>query len=434
MGVERLELSGDEARRLMLAAQGLLDSPVRPAGLDDVYTTIDRLGVLQIDTINVIERTQYLVLWSRLGPYDRDLLDRLLYPERRVFEYWAHAASIIPMDEYRYYRPKMLRYAEHMWSGDRAWMEENEATVRRTLDHVRERGPVASADFERQPEARRTAPWTWYGSKDSRRALEILWTTGELMVHSRRAGQKVYDPRERILAEAFGAGVPRDDELPTEEARLRHFVGRTVRALGVIAPSWLWDYFRLALPADGPRNRNAAALAQLSALQAEGIVAPATIDGLREPAFVDAALLPVLARLRAGEEPRRTTLLSPFDSLIWDRQRARQLFGYEVCFEAYVPPAKRRFGYYCLAILHRGQLVGRLDAKMVRSVGRLQVHAVYLEAGVEAGAALVEGVAGALRELAAFLGADAVAVDRSDPPELATALRERLDDSVGAWP
>jgi uncharacterized protein YcaQ len=251
------------------------------------------------------------------------------------------------------------------------------------------------------------------------------------MVHSRRGGQKVYDPRERVLAEAFGTGVPRDTELPTEEERLRHFVGRTVRALGIVVPSWLWDYFRLALPADGPRNRTAAALARLSALQGEGVVAPATVEGLREPAFVDVALLPVLARLRAGESPRRTTLLSPFDSLIWDRQRARQLFGYEVCFEAYVPPAKRRFGYYCLAILHRGRLVGRLDAKMVRSVGRLQVHAVYLEPGVEADAALVDGVARALRDLATFLGADTVAVDRSEPPALTTALRERLGDSVG---
>jgi uncharacterized protein YcaQ len=254
------------------------------------------------------------------------------------------------------------------------------------------------------------------------------------MVHSRRAGQKVYDPRERVLAEAFGAGVPGDAELPAEEERLRHFVGRTVRALGVVVPSWLWDYFRLALPADGPRNRNAAALAQLNALEAEGVVESATVEGLREPAFVDVPLLPVLARRRAGAVPERTTLLSPFDSLIWDRLRARQLFGYEVCFEAYVPPAKRRFGYYCLAILHRGRLVGRLDAKMARSVGRLQVHALYLEPGVEADAALVDGVARALRELAAFLGADAVAVDRSDPPALAPTLREHLDDSVGAWP
>ena len=156
---EMLRLSIDDARGVALAAQGLLEAPPAGPGMHDVCDMIERLGAVQIDTISVVERSQYLVLWSRLGAYDPALLDALLYPRRAVFEYWSHAASIVPMADYRYYRPRMLRYAEHMWRGDHAWMERNPDTVRRTLDAVRERGPVASADFERGPAVRRGAPW-----------------------------------------------------------------------------------------------------------------------------------------------------------------------------------------------------------------------------------------------------------------------------------
>jgi len=425
---ETLRLSIEEARGLMLAAQGLLDPPPQsPApGLDDVRAMVERLGVLQIDTISVVERAQYLALWSRLGPYDRDLLDRLLYPERAVFEYWGHAASIAPMADYRYYRPKMLRYHEHMWAGNRQWLEENPTAPRDTLAAIRERGPLASSDFERPPDKARTGPWDWFGPKDSRRALEILWTMGDLMIHSRRAGQKVYDVRERVLAEAFGAEVPRDDELPTPEDVTRYFARHTVQALGVVTPSWLWDYFRLSPSSEEAKSKRVAALAMLNRLREEGVVAQAAVEGLTEPAFVARAALPVLARLRGGVEPERTTLLSPFDSLIWDRARAQALFGYEVCFEAYVPPPRRRYGYYCLAILHRGRLVGRLDPKMDRAARRLLVRALYLEPWVEAGDALLDSVAGALQSLARFLGADTIIVERADPDILAPALADRL--------
>jgi len=331
---ETLRLSIEEARGLMLAAQGLLDPPPQsPApGLDDVRAMVERLGVLQIDTISVVERAQYLALWSRLGPYDRDLLDRLLYPERAVFEYWGHAASIAPMADYRYYRPKMLRYHEHMWAGNRQWLEENPTAPRDTLAAIRERGPLASSDFERPPDKARTGPWDWFGPKDSRRALEILWTMGDLMIHSRRAGQKVYDVRERVLAEAFGAEVPRDDELPTPEDVTRYFARHTVQALGVVTPSWLWDYFRLSPSSEEAKSKRVAALAMLNRLREEGVVAQAAVEGLTEPAFVARAALPVLARLRGGVEPERTTLLSPFDSLIWDRARAQVLFGWSAAW------------------------------------------------------------------------------------------------------
>ena len=436
-----LLLELDEARALMLAAQGLLAEPPGDATADDLLAMIAQLGVVQVDTINVLERSQFLVLWSRLGVYDQRLLDALLAPRRAIFEYWSHAASIIPMEDYRYYRPKMLAYAEHMYSDDQAWLANNPDVVQQTLDALRDRGPLASADFERPRDGRRAERWDWYGLKDSRRALNVLWTTGDVMVHSRRGSQRVYDLREHVLAEAFGDDVPADDDLPTADERLRYFVRRTVSALGVLTPTWLWDYFRLKQnyfrlkrPIDARGTKVTASTALLEELAEEGVVERATIQGMSEAAYVARERLPDLERLRAGDTPARTTLLSPFDSLIWDRARARALFGYEVCFEAYVLPEKRRYGYYCLAILHNGRLVGRLDAKQERAERRLLVRAVYLEPGVVADEALLSGLAGAVGSLMRFVGATAVSVERSEPDTLAPALAERLTARLAPGP
>jgi uncharacterized protein len=457
--MSRLELSLAEARGLMLAAQGLLEAPPERPGPAELRATVERLGVVQIDTISVVTRSQYLVLWSRLGAYDPAHFDALLYPERAVFEYWSHAASIVPMRDWPYYRAGMVHAPEwHMYSDTRAWMEQHPDVVRQTLEAIRERGPLASADFERPADGRRVERWDWYGPKESRVALDVLWTLGELMVHSRRGGQKVYDLREHVLAELDGRfALPADDALPGHAERLRYFAERTIEALGVVTADWLWDYFRLRrhLRAGAKNGRDEAdvhlsdmeglgdededaaepakignsrarAVAMLAELAAAGLVVPARIEGLEGPAYVDAGRLLDLERLRGGLRPERTTLLSPFDSLIWDRKRAQQLFGFEVVFEAYVLPQKRRYGYYCLAILHRGELVGRLDAKAARAEGVLLARAVYLEPGVAVDEALLEGLAGALRDLARFLGLAEVRVERTQPAGLARRLAARL--------
>lgn len=456
--MSQLELSLAEARGLMLAAQGLLEAPPERPGPAELRAAVERLGVVQIDTISVVARSQYLVLWSRLGAYDPAHFDALLYPERAIFEYWSHAASIVPMRDWAFYRAGMVHAPEwHMYSDTRAWMEQRPDVVRQTLEAIRERGPLASADFERPADGRRVERWDWYGPKESRVALDVLWTLGELMVHSRRAGQKVYDLRERVLADLDGrVALPADDALPSHEQRLRYFAERTVEALGVVTADWLWDYFRLRrhLRAGAQSGRDEAdvhlsdrgdlrgtdddeepikngnsrvrAVAMLADLAAAELVVPVRIEGLAEPAYMDARRLPDLERLRGGLRPERTTLLSPFDSLIWDRKRAQQLFGFEVVFEAYVLPQKRRYGYYCLAILHRGELVGRVDAKAARTEGALLARAVYLEPGVAVDEALLEGLAGALRDLARFLGLAEVRVERTQPAGLARRLASRL--------
>jgi uncharacterized protein len=262
------------------------------------------------------------------------------------------------------------------------------------------------------------------------------------MVHSRRAGQKVYDLRERVLAETSGEAIPSDDDLPTPEESLRHFVSRTVSALGIVTPSWLWDYFRLRsyklLPSNNGDGRapatRAAAKQALEALAHAGAVIPVTVNGLPERAYLAVERLDDLARIRDGLMHERTTLLSPFDSLIWDRLRARQLFGHEVVFEAYIVPEKRRYGYYSLAILHRGQIVGRLDPKMDRATQQLLIRGVYLEPGVTVDTVLLDGLAETLRDLARFLGATSITVARSEPSSLATKLRPLLKPSSAMAP
>ncbi|HLY32774.1 MAG TPA: crosslink repair DNA glycosylase YcaQ family protein, partial [Ktedonobacterales bacterium] len=308
--------------------------------------------------------------------------------------------------------------------------------IAETLDAIRTRGPLASADFETPPAAKRASPWDWYGPKESRIALDVLWMMGNLMIHSRRGGQKLYDLRERVLAEAFREAIPSDDALPSGAEALRYFTLRTIRALGVVAPAWLWDYFRLGqryhqISLDGEAHpkrlgRVASAQATLDRLAREGAVIPAAVEGISGPVYVAPERLPDLERVRAGQPPTRTTLLSPFDNLIWDRARARTLFGYEVCFEAYVVPAKRRYGYYCLAILHQGRLVGRLDPKMNRQQRRLIVRALYLEPDVTPDDTLLTRLADALHELARWLGAHTIAIERSEPEALAARLGKLL--------
>ncbi|HEY7021621.1 MAG TPA: crosslink repair DNA glycosylase YcaQ family protein [Ktedonobacterales bacterium] len=436
-------LSLEEARGVMLAAQGLLDPPPVNPVIDDVHALIERLGVLQIDTINVVRRTQYLVLWSRLGTYDDALLDELLHPRRLIFEYWSHAASIVPMSDYPHYRAVMLRAAEGaLWDDYLRWREEHPDVIQKTLEAIRARGPLGSADFERPANAKKTEPWDWYGPKETRVALDALWMTGELMVHSRRAGQKVYDLRERVLAETYGEAIPADDDLPTADESLSHFISRTISALGIVTPSWLWDYFRLRsyklIPSNNGNGRapatRAAAKQALDALAHAGAVIPVTVDGLPERSYLGVERLDDLERIRSGATHEHTTLLSPFDSLIWDRLRARQLFGHEVVFEAYVVPEKRRYGYYSLAILHRGQIVGRLDPKMDRATQQLLIRGVYLEPGVTVDTSLLDGLAETLRDLARFLGATSITVERSEPSSLATKLRPLLKSSSAKAP
>ncbi|QIN84678.1 hypothetical protein GBA63_20005 [Rubrobacter tropicus] len=394
-----------EARALLLAAQGLNRRLERPAGKGDVLGAIRRMGVLQIDSISVVARSPYLVLWSRLGSYEPIWLDELL-AEGKLFEYWSHAACFVPVEDYGLYRRFMLEGGEK----SRAWFSAHPEEVRRVLERIRERGPVRSAEFART-DGKAGGWWEW---KPEKRALEHLFAAGELMISRRDPNfHRVYDLRERVLQHALPEWE--DALAPTPEEVRRTLALKAVRALGVAVARWVPDYFRTP-------KKGIAGL--LEGLAEEGSLIPARIEGRDGPAYVhpeNAGLAEkaVSGGLRAGI----TTLLSPFDPVVWDRARALELFGFEYRIEVYTPAAKRRHGYYSLPILHRGALVGRLDAKAHRKQGTFEVKALHLEPGVNAEEDLIAGLAGTLRDCAAWHGTPEVVVRRSDPPDLAGALR-----------
>src|SRR5215212_9567522 len=403
---EPMRFSLTAARALLLAAQGLSSPPERPATKEDVLGAIRRMGVLQIDSISVVARSPYLVLWSRLGSYEPRWLDELL-AEGELFEYWSHAACFIPIEDYGLYRRLMLEKTEKT----RAWMEAHPDALEHVMEHIREEGPVRSAEFARA-DGRAGGWWEW---KPEKRALEHLFAAGELMISHRENFHRVYDLRERVLANALSGWE--DALAPTEQEVRRALALKAVRALGVAAARWVPDYFRTP-------KKGAASL--LEELAEEGSLLRAVIED--EPAYVHPGNARLAEEVLSGRQRSSvTTLLSPFDPVVWDRARASELFGFDYKIEVYTPAARRRYGYYSLPILHDGALVGRLDAKAHRKENLFEVKAVHLEPEVPVSEELVASLAGALRACASWHATPSVLVRRADPPELAEALRATLD-------
>jgi uncharacterized protein len=371
-----LELSRQGARDLLLAAQGLTTPPRRAARKADVQAAIQRMGVLQIDTINVVARSPYLVLWSRLGDFPLPWLEELL-SERAIFEFWSHEACFLPMEEYPLYRRLMLDRRKG-WRKTYEWIAEHAEAVANVRAVVAERGVARSADFAR-PAGERGGWWNW---KDEKLALECLLITGELMIAARHNFHRIYAPSTTVLPTWDDAAAP-----PYDEVR-RQFALRSVRALGIALARWVPDYFRT----DKPGNA-----AYLRELTAAGDLVEARISGWAEPAYIHPDHQALAEEALAGKlRSRVTTLLSPFDPIIWDRARARDLFDFDYTIECYTPQPKRQYGYFSLGILHRGALVGRLDPKAHRQKGTLEIKAIHFEPGVK----LTERL---LRELAASL-------------------------------
>ena len=404
--------SHGDARALLLAAQGLNPRLERPAGKADVLEAVRRMAVLQLDSISVVARSPYLVLWSRLGPYEPRWLDELL-AEGKLFEYWSHAACFLPIEDYSLYRRLMLEGRKKT----RSWFEAHPQEVERVLAQVRERGAVRSAEFERA-DGRGGGWWDW---KPEKRALEHLFAAGELMISRRDPNfHRVYDLRERVLERALPGWE--DALAPTHEEVRRVFALKAVRALGVVVARWVPDYFRT------PKKGVAGLLDELAG---KGKLLRARIAGWDEPAYVHPDNAGLAERvLSGGLLPSSTTLLSPFDPVVWDRARASELFGFEYRIEVYTPATRRRYGYYSLPILHRGALVGRLDAKAHRKRGVFEVKTLHLEPGVLVTEDLVAGLAGALHECAGWHRTPEILVRRSDPPELTRRLPAAVTGDV----
>ncbi len=408
-----LTLSESQARLLHLAAQGLLLAPRAKATPARLLAAVARMQLLQIDTIHVVARSPYLTLFSRLGAYPAEWLEKSL-SRGALFETWAHEACFAPMADFDLHRDFRPARAGH-------WALRHAARVRGTnrdetdalLAHVTARGAVRSADFERTD----TQPGGgWWGWKSEKRWLEALFGTGELMVARRENFQRVYDLSERVLQAAQRHRVERETQPP--EAVKREWIARSAKALGVTPARWIADYFRL--------GRQVAA-EELAPLLDSGQIVAVRVTGWDKPAYVHADHLALARRAAAGGlRATHSTLLSPFDPVVWDRARAAALFGFDYRLECYTPEPRRRYGYFVLPLLRRGRLVGRLDAKAHRREGRFEVKALYLEDGVVPDDALAGDLALALRQCADWHETPHVTLGRCEPRAFAAPLRRAL--------
>lgn len=402
-----MKLTHAQAQAVMIAAQGLEPRARRAATKRDVLEMIRRMSALQIDTIHVVARSPYLVLWSRLGEYEPSWLDELL-AEGSIFEYWSHEACFLPTEDFPLYRHRMIDPGSMGWKYSHEWLKAHQNEVERMLRLIRERGPVRSTDFTRT-DGKSGGWWEW---KPEKRALEMLFTAGELMIARRDRFQRIYDLRERVLPSWD------DSQLPSLEEANRRLALKAVRALGVTKARWAGDYFRTD-------KRETAAL--VTALGEEGRLLRLSVEGWEEDGYAHPDNMGVIEAVSSGKlRPERTTLLSPFDPLVWDRVRAREMFGFDYRLECYTPAARRVYGYFTLPILRRGSLIGRLDAKAHRKEKRFEVKALYLESGIVASDEIAADIAGALRECAAWHRTPDVIIGKTKPARLLPLLRKRL--------
>jgi uncharacterized protein YcaQ len=390
------------ARALALHAQRLL-APAGTPTPDTIYDTVDQLGCVQIDTLHMVQRSHYLVLWSRLGQYKPADFNRLIYDpdHRRLFEYWQHAASIIPLTEYRY-RLHTMRYYREGSSRWQAWLGDasNRAVVEEVRARIQQEGALRAADFKHDGHR----GGTWWDWKPAKRALEYFYNRGELMIADRVNFQRVYDFRERVLPEWV------DTSEPTLEETHRHNLEKAAQALGIGQPGQIADYAYM-------KRGDAAPV--IADLLVEGIlveVETELADESTDTLVMHRDTLPLVEQTADGTlKPERTTFLSPFDSLFWARNRDQQFWNFRQSLEAYKPEPQRIWGYFCLPILHHERLVGRFDPKLERKNRRLILRALYLEPGIDPADDLIADVAAAMRDFMAWHGATDLVIDKSDP-------------------
>jgi uncharacterized protein YcaQ len=377
-----------QARRVALAAQGFADrAPAGEPGRRHLRRVLERTGLLQIDSVNVVQRAHYLPAYSRLGPYDPAQLDRLAYRRpRELFEYWAHEASLVPVHLHPMLRWRMSSGAA--WGRMVRIAREQPDLVRRVLEEIRAKGPLSAAEVEGDLAGpRRKDHWGWNWS-DTKTAIEWLFYSGEVSVaHRNSSFARVYDVPERILPPEIVAA-------PTPEPAdaFRELVRVAARGLGVAAEAELRDYFRLPL---------AGARTAIAELVEAGELLPVEVQGWTPRAYLH-------AEARIPRHITAATLVSPFDPLMWQRARVERLFGFNYRIEIYVPPLQRLYGYYVLPFLLGDRLVARVDLKADRKAGVLQVPSAWVEPDVRSPDETAEALAAELHRFAGWLGLGAV--------------------------
>jgi len=391
-------ISPAAARRIALAAQGFGATRSGKVGTRQLNLAIQRLGLLQLDSVNVFERSHYQPVFARLGAYDKTLLDKLTFAKRGPYvEYWAHEAAVIPVEHWPLFRWRMQWYRDYFARVGDDWMAANVETLTWLRAELAEKGPLPASKIERDVEQRRGSWWEW---DDVKRGLERMFRLGEVVSGGRSNFERTYALPEQVLPPEVLAR-----EVSEEEAKYQ-LMKRAAIAHGIGTLPDLADYYRI---------KQTQAKDALQRLLDEGEVREVTVPGWTKPAYMH----------RDAKVPRRietAALLSPFDPVVWERDRALRMFGFHYRIEIYTPAHKRIFGYYSLPILIDDELVGRIDLKNDRHAKVLRVQSAWREEGARSG--IAERIVPVLREIAAWQGCESIAVaDRGDlARELASAL------------
>lgn len=394
---------------MLLHAQGIEPGPRKPAAKAAIRATIQRMGQLQIDTISVANRSPYLVLYARTGPFPLVWLEQLL-AAGKIFEAWSHEACFLPIEDYRFAAARFQHEGERPWKKRaRAFVEQHREVADQLIEQIRTSGPVRSADFERDEP--RNGDW-WDGRKHEKLVLEGLFADGTVMVVRRENFQRVYGLREMVLPDWEAHHAAGDEEADDFE------VEKAILALGVTTRGWIADYYRM---------RVSSAIKAIERLLERGVVHETQIAGLGK-AYVHERNLGLARKAGRGKlDATRTVLLSPFDPVVWHRQRASELFGFDYRIECYTPAEKRIYGYFTLPILHRGKLVGRLDPKAHRTAGVFEVKALHLEPDFEPDTRFTAELAETLTGFAKWHGTPKVRITSSNPDDFRKPLMDALD-------
>lgn len=387
-----MKLSLAEARAYAITAQGFAKSPRTVRGIAEL------LGVIQIDSVNVLVRSHYLPAFSRMGAYDRTQLDKLGHrAPRALFEYWGHEASLLPVALQPQFRWRMARATEHAWGRMRRIAKKQPSLLDDILAIVREKGPLTASEIDLGEAKKRKGWWEW---SEAKTAIEFLFWSGQVTSSARRGFERLYDLPERVIPAPIIARAT-----PPEEEAHRELVEIAARAMGVATETDLRDYYRLPV---------AAARKAVADLVEDGTLIPVTVEDWKKPAYLH-------RKAKAAKlDPDRTALLSPFDSLIWFRDRTERLFGMRYRIEIYTPEPKRVHGYYVLPVLVGDALVARVDLKADRQASVLRVQAAHAEPR-SAKPRAARALAGELSRMASWLGLERVEV--MPKGDLAAALK-----------
>ena len=395
-------LSLAAARHLSIRTQGLDHHAPAARGKKGTAQVVERLGYVQIDTIAVIERAHDHILWNHQPDFTSEMLGELLAIDRRVFEYWTHAAAYVPFADYRYYLPRMA--SAHNWRREARFRKENTRLVKEVYERIRREGAMASADFD-NPDQKRGTWWDW---KPAKSALEVLFCTGELMVSARRRFQRVYDIPERVVPKDI------DTRAATPEEAARHFARRALSTLGLAS-----------LPQIRKLYANNGAQAALAELLDSGEAVAVQIENQETTYYALASTLQNAPR----RQKNHLHLLSPFDNLTIDRDRLFDLFDFHYRIECYTPAAKRQYGYFTLPILWNGRFIGRLDPKAERKNQTFLVRNLVFEPGFTDYDALLPNLAAALHRFAAFNGCTSIRIEKTKPGKFKAPLNRALNNS-----